>query len=736
MAWSTLLLSIFAATHLAAALPVQSTELISKGTSGLGQNGIVGWFSASADGRFVAYSCSGSDVLPGDFNNKSDIFLYDDLTGSTILVAKTPSGGYPSDGAFGPAMSADGRYISYSSLLTDILPGLPGNHQRIFLYDRVTGTTKHVSVNSQGEAANGSSAVTCLSPDGRWIGLVSSADNLDPRVRRDVSQCYVHDQISGTTELISVTMTGAYLNDSMGITGLTLDGRYVMFHSTTSTLVPGDTNGRRDIFIRDRKEAKTSRISVGWNGAQVQGSDCWAFQPSLTWDGQLAVFYTEANNLVPGDTDGYRDVFLLDLSAKTIRKLTNGSGFGSNGHSHNPVISGRGQYVAFGSSATNHGPPDTNNFEDIYRWSSVTSSIERVSLTSAGAETNGASQLSTVSATGERYYFTSTAPNLGATNGYAQLYLRVSGHVDFDVDGVPDDLEVAIGTLSDDVDSDDDGLGDHDELTQWFTDPAQSDSETDGIQDGTEVGATSGLAGNPGGGIGGTNLNLFQPDLDPGTTTIPWDADSDDDGLADGTEDLDADGARLAFETAADGFDTDEDGLGDGLELGVSIGLPSTAPEIFVPDVDPASQTNPILSDSDGGGIADGQEDENRDGGYTLGESDPNAPDDDYFGLRVLNLVRGQSCSVRCEAVKPGSWVTTGASLSGAGPITLNGIVIYLTPPITRFDPIFATPSGIAEFTLNVPRSLTVGASTYWHAVEVFDGRIIRTSDPVTAIVQ
>ncbi len=201
---------------------------------------------------------------------------------------------------------------------------------------------------------------------------------------------------------------------------------------------------------------------------------------------------------------------------------------------------------------------------------------------------------------------------------------------------VPDQDGGATTTSPSDADSDDDGIPDGDEdldgdgvVDPGETDPQASDSDGDGVQDGTELGIVTPA-------LPGTDPNVFQPDLDPSTTTDPLDDDSDDDGIADGDEDADSDGLADQGETDASAFDTDNDGLSDGVELGLSTPQAAdTAPGVFVPDGDNGiSTTSPFDDDSDDDGLLDGTEDANKNGVVDADETDPRSNDTDQDGLQ------------------------------------------------------------------------------------------------------
>jgi Tol biopolymer transport system component len=161
-----------------------------------------------------------------------------------------------------------------------------------------------------------------------------------------------------------VHSNGAQGNDDSHFAAISADGRYVAFHSDASNLVAGDTNNARDIFVRDRQMGTTERVSVHSNGAQ--GND-WSFDPAISDDGRYVAFESRASNLAPGYTNGTVDIFVRDrLMGTTERVSVDSNGTQANYDSYSPDISGDGRYVAFQSLASNLVSGDTNGVSDVF----------------------------------------------------------------------------------------------------------------------------------------------------------------------------------------------------------------------------------------------------------------------------------------------------------------------------------------------------------------------------------
>jgi len=168
------------------------------------------------------------------------------------------------------------------------------------------GTTERVSLGPNSVQGNDSSWGAALSADGRFVAF-SAASNLVPG-----DDVFVRDRRTGTIERVSVSTGGGQSNGNSYFPALSADGRFVAFDSEASNLVPGDTNGISDVFLRDRLMGTTERVSVGPNG--VQGNE-ESDEPALSADGRFVAFGSWASNLVPGDTKDWHDVFVHDRQA-------------------------------------------------------------------------------------------------------------------------------------------------------------------------------------------------------------------------------------------------------------------------------------------------------------------------------------------------------------------------------------------------------------------------------------
>jgi Tol biopolymer transport system component len=302
----------------------------------------------SADGRFVAFASSATNLVKGDRNQAADIFVRDRAAGTTervtVVGRRTEANGESSN----PSISPDGRFIAYSSGADNLVPGDTNFTSDVFLLDRATGALQRVSVSSAGDQADNASGSPAVSADGRLVAFASDASNLVPGEPNDsASDVYLRDVQTGTTEGISTASTGIVRHS--GGPAISPDGRFVAYHSWDGGLVPGDTNDRYDVFVLDRMSGVLERVSV--NSAGVEGNND-STSPSISSDGRYVAFTSDADNLVTGDGNFDIDVFVRDrLLDTTVRASvrTDGTETGFELGSLNASVSADGQVIAFES---------------------------------------------------------------------------------------------------------------------------------------------------------------------------------------------------------------------------------------------------------------------------------------------------------------------------------------------------------------------------------------------------
>jgi Tol biopolymer transport system component len=411
----------------------QVTGRVSVGTGGVqgNANSFVASSAISPDGRYVIFQSEASNLVGGDTNGHPDVFVRDRQTGTTERVSISTSGAQGNDFSADGSISADGRYAAFDSNANNLIAFPPGdtNSQRdVFVRDRQSGTTVRVSVDSSGAQSNGDSASPSISADGRYVAFYSAATNLVSGDTNSSMDVFVHDFQTGATERVSVDSGGGQGNAGSGLYGIAIssDGRYVAFDSFASNLVGGDTNGHNDVFVHDRQTGTTERVSV--DSAGVQGNnDSGLYGVAISSDGRYAGFSSLAANLVAGDTNTHQDIFVRDRQNGTTERVSvDSSGAQGNGDSYGISFSADGRCVAFYSIASNLAGGDTNGTYDVFVHDRQSGTTQRVSVHSGGAQGNGGSQGTSISAEGRYIAFHSAATNLvdGDTNGYSDVFIH------------------------------------------------------------------------------------------------------------------------------------------------------------------------------------------------------------------------------------------------------------------------------------------------------------------------
>lgn len=287
-------------------LRAQTTSIVSISSAGIRGNRASGEPSISADGRFIAFTSETEYFDPSDWNGAKDVFVRDTKDGITARVSISSGGAQGGEDSHEPAISADGRYVAFSSA-SKLVPGLPDRiNSQIYVRDLMTATTALVSASLSGTHANGYCGSPAVSADGRYIAFVSDANNLGFSNTGQHYHVYVRDTVAGTTAHVSVPFTGGEANRSSYAPSISADGRYVAFVSDASNLVPGDFNGVEDVFVRDMVAGTTRRVSISSSGGQANQN---SWPPVISADGRFVAFDSYASNLVPNDTNGEKDVF-------------------------------------------------------------------------------------------------------------------------------------------------------------------------------------------------------------------------------------------------------------------------------------------------------------------------------------------------------------------------------------------------------------------------------------------
>jgi hypothetical protein len=259
-------------------------------------------------------------------------------------------------------MTPDARFVVFGSEATNLVPGDTNGVSDIFIRDRLSGITERISLSTAGTQANAASGWASVSADGRYVAYYSSASNLVAGDFNGVDDVFVRDRLNALTVRVSVSSSGGAADQVSYGGSISGDGRYVAFVSSATNLVAGDTNGMWDVFVRDRQLSTTERVSVGPGGIQSDGSSS---PPFISENGRYVTFRSAGTTLVPGITAG--GVFVRDLRSNTTEySSASTAGAQPNGTCIAPSISSGGRYVIFRGFASNLVPNDTKSLDDIF----------------------------------------------------------------------------------------------------------------------------------------------------------------------------------------------------------------------------------------------------------------------------------------------------------------------------------------------------------------------------------
>jgi Tol biopolymer transport system component len=287
------------------------TTLDSPGRHGAGGNGASIASSISDDGRYVAFHSDASNLVAGDANGSTDVFVRDRSSGTTRLVSRAEDGG-PSDGnSLYASMSGDGSLIAYTSVATNLVTADGNGTWDVFLWDAATGTTRLVSARADGSSPRQISLFPSLSGDGKIVAYETRAPLVAPD-RNHTWDVYAYDIAGDTVTLVSQTADGSAADGRSEQASTNETGTVIGFTSHASDLAADDHGRRQDVFVRDLDEGSTSVISRSFRGGRANGKND---DTVISADGHFVAFESVASNLVRHDDNDWSDVFLRRLSA-------------------------------------------------------------------------------------------------------------------------------------------------------------------------------------------------------------------------------------------------------------------------------------------------------------------------------------------------------------------------------------------------------------------------------------
>ncbi len=465
-------------------LAQNQTQLLSLGIDGLPGNQFVSSGVIAGQGNIVAFGSTSSNLVPGDTNGESDVFIAD-LALGTLERIVGPGGVEPNGSSSSPSVSADGRWVAFASLATNLVPGASQGFSDVFLHDRLTGLTTRLSEDAHDVGGNGTSQRPVISADGRFVLFESFADNLLPGLSGNVGRLFLYDhQLQQLTQVAVDAGSPAY-----GCLVSSGDDVLIGFHSNAHPLLPASMR-KAQIFLESFDASGTQppvtlvisqrnppiptdvangnsdypvvsangnflafstsadnligvsqpgsvrqivrlNLATGQNELVSQtSSDPWIFGseiPSISANGNRIAWHSRDSNLVPGISNGVMDVFVRDMQLGQTRRVSvDSTGVEANGGSDFARISANGNSVAFRSSASNLVPDDTNGRRDIFVHDLDSGITERVSVSTAGAQSTAHSEFPDISADGRFVVFESAGNLLNAPVSVSgtQIWLR------------------------------------------------------------------------------------------------------------------------------------------------------------------------------------------------------------------------------------------------------------------------------------------------------------------------
>ena len=317
--------------------------------------------SISADGRIVAFYSRAHHLVPGDDDLNYDVFARDLLTGVTERLTRSYDG-EPLDGSsHGTSMSADGRFVAFTSRATNLVPSDDNRASDVFVHDRLLDKTEMVSVWSDGRQITGDSGIGYnpkISADGRYVLFEAPVGPVADEVRQ--TGLLRRDRLTGTTEIVNTDASGAWLPGSSVDGAMDASGERIAF----VRYVGGDDPGPRfSVYVKDMR---TGAVELASGVTRTRPSNGSSQRPTISLDGTIVTFESEASDLVPGDTNGALDAFARDLVTGRTTRITTGIGGSNPDDASSTATASDARIAAFQSYASNIVPGDTNGVGDVF----------------------------------------------------------------------------------------------------------------------------------------------------------------------------------------------------------------------------------------------------------------------------------------------------------------------------------------------------------------------------------
>ena len=395
-------------------LSAHATELISVSTTGDQGNAVSvsgrNVHSISADNRYVVFWSFASNLAENDTNNNYDVFVRDLQTNTIELVSLSSTGTQGNSWSAAGSISNEGRYVAFTSNSTNLSVDDDNSLSDVFVRDRNSGTTELISQSTAGIIGNDRSDGESISGNGRFVTFNSNSSNLVDNDANDNYDVFVHDRRLKTTELVSRSLSGAAANGPSLSPSISNNGRYITYSSGADDIVANDNNIRGDIFVYDRITKTTEMASIPEPGARVNPAT-QAGRSAISDDGRF-VFFSTTSALTKSDNNPGSDVFVRDRLHQTTHLISITDPNSSSQSSFVGNISANGRHLVFLSSSTNQIANDTNSDTDIFVYDLITNTTNLVSVTAAGFSGNETSQQPSISSDGQLITYSSKANDL------------------------------------------------------------------------------------------------------------------------------------------------------------------------------------------------------------------------------------------------------------------------------------------------------------------------------------
>ncbi len=348
---------------------------ISTGHDGSEADGPSNAPAVSDDGRWFAYSSNATNIVPGDTNGKLDLFLYDRESGTNELVTRGLGGAPADEHVASHRISRDGRFVTFHSEASNLVPDDTDGVDNVFVWDR---DTKEIT-----RLPGAGSLWPDISADGRYVTYSTTAA-LAPEDRDKTIDIYVYDRAQQQAVLITRTLSG----DAGGGFDSTIsdDGRYVAFMSDSWELTSEPVGTSRNVFLRDLTAGTTTLISTPPDGASNGGSH----DPAISGDGRFVAFASSSSTLVPGDANDDTDIFLWERDTREITLVSaTPDGTAANGFSAGGRVSADGSYVTFWSTADDLAGKAAEGWTHAYRYDRQAKRNRAIGVPTAGTEGGG-----------------------------------------------------------------------------------------------------------------------------------------------------------------------------------------------------------------------------------------------------------------------------------------------------------------------------------------------------------